>query len=317
VTAVDTAVVTVREDREDDHEWGPLRHPRQAGGLRDVFRQRYLLWLLVRKEAKLRYAGSFIGLLWSYILPLTRFCVYYFIAVGVLGRGAHVPNRALHIFSGMIIMQLFQTSLAGGSKAIIKNRGLLRKVNIPREMFPVASVVVSIYNLVPLYVVMLGGDFFYGWNPDIGALYAAILALAIAIVYGLGLAIILSAANVFVRDTANFVDVVNTVLRWTAPVIYTYSMILPKIEPYPWLHQLYICNPFNAAVMLNNRAFWIPSFPQNPETPNVDPIQAGSAAELPAHLFERGLIILAAGFVFVAVAQLVFSRVEGGFADKL
>jgi ABC-2 type transport system permease protein len=317
VTAVDTRVVTTIDDREDDHEWGPLHHPRQAGGLRDVFRQRYLLWLLVRKEAKLRYQGSFLGLLWSYVLPLTRFCVYYFIAVGVLGRGAHIPNRALHIFSGMIIMQLFQTSLAGGSKAIIKNRGLLRKVNIPREMFPVASVAVSIYNLVPLYVVMIAGDYFYSWHPDLGALYASSLAFAIAVVYGLGLAILLSAINVFVRDTGNAVDVVNTVLRWTAPVIYTYSMILPKIENHPLILQMYICNPFNAAVMLNNRAFWIPSFPQNPDTPNVDPIQAGMARELPAHLFERGLIVLAAGFVFVAVAELVFSRVEGGFADKL
>ena len=85
------------------------------------------------------------------------------------------------------------------------------------------------------------------------------------------------------------------VLRWTAPVIYTYSTIAPELEPYPWLNQLYICNPFNAAVMLNNRAFWIPYAVPDP---NVDPI-SGATQELPAHMFERGFIILAAGFVFV------------------
>ncbi len=48
---------------------GPLQDPRQAGGLRDVFRRRYLLWLLVRKEVKVRYSGSALGLAWSYVKP--------------------------------------------------------------------------------------------------------------------------------------------------------------------------------------------------------------------------------------------------------
>jgi ABC-2 type transport system permease protein len=314
-----TAVTTVRDVQvplDEGHAWGPLRPPRQAGGLREVFRQRYLLWLLVRKETKVRYQASFLGLAWSYVQPITRFCVYYFIAAQLLDRTG-TTNRGLHIFSGMIMMQFFQTALSSGSKAVIKNKSLLRKVNIPREMFPVASIMVSIYNLLPLYVVLIVGDFIYGWHPDAAAAGAAGLAFAIIVVYGLAFAIILSAANVFVRDTSNAVDVVNTVLRWTAPVIYTYSMIRPKFEGHPFIQQLYVCNPFNAAVMLNNRAFWITSFPQDPKTPDIDPITTGAAQELPANLFERGLIILVAGFIFVGVAQLIFSRVEGGFADKL
>jgi ABC-2 type transport system permease protein len=171
--------------------------------------------------------------------------------------------------------------------------------------------------MFPMYVVLVIGDFIGHWHPDIWALYAALLGFAIAVVYGLGFAIILSAANVFIRDTTNIVEVVNTVLRWTAPVIYTYSTIRPKLVMHPWIDQLYICNPFNVAVMMNNRAFWITSFPQNPKTPNVDPIKAGVQAEMPGHLFERGLIVLVAGVVFVFVAQLIFSRVDGRFADKL
>jgi len=188
---------------------------------------------------------------------------------------------------------------------------------MPHEMFPVASVAVSIYNMFPMYVVLVIGDFICGWNPDPMAAVAAVLGFAIAVVWGVGLAIILSAANVFIRDTSNIIDIVNTVLRWTAPVIYSYSAIEPKLADHPWLNQLYICNPFNASVMLNNRAFWITSFPQNPKTPNVDPIEQGAAQELPAHLFERGFIILLAGCVFIGVAQLIFSRFDGRFADKL
>ncbi len=312
-----TAVAQRPDVREDTHEWGPLKSPRQVGGLRDVVKQRYLLWLLVRKDVKLRYSDSFLGMFWSYIQPLTRFCVYYFIAAGLLDRGQSTPNRGLHIFSGMVIMQFFSTALSSGAKAIIKNKSLLRKINIPREMFPVSSVVVSIYNMLPTYVVLLAGCFILGWNPDATAAAAAFLAFVIIVVYGFGFAILLSAANVFVRDTGNVVGVINTLLRWTAPVVYTYSLIKPKLAPYYWLQQLYVTNPFNATVMLNNSAFWIPSFPVDPDHPNVEPVKVGIVEQLPANLFTRSLLMLAAGFVFIALAQMIFRRVEGGFADKL
>jgi ABC-type polysaccharide/polyol phosphate export permease len=118
-----------------------------------------------------------------------------------------------------------------------------------------------------------------------------------------------------VRDVGNFVEIVTTVIRWTAPVIYTYSTIAPKLANHPWLNQIYICNPFNAAVMLDNRAFWITSFPKTQQIPN--PISAGVAREMPSQLFERGVIVFLCGFVFLALTQLVFSRLEGKFADKL
>jgi ABC-2 type transport system permease protein len=225
-----TAVATQRDVRD----MGPLREPRHSRGLRDVFRKRYLLWLLVRKEVKVRYQGSFLGLMWSYIQPLVRFCVYYFIANLIIAH--KTENRALHIFSGMVIMQFFSTCLSAGSKAVVKNKSLVRKINMPREMFPVASVAVSLYNMLPMYIVLIIGDFLLDWHPDTMALFAALLAFGIVVVYGLAMAIILSAANVFVRDTTNMVEIINTVLRWTAPVIYTYSTTAPKLADHPWIH---------------------------------------------------------------------------------
>jgi ABC-2 type transport system permease protein len=304
--------VTTTTEREI-RAMGPLQNPRQKGGLGDVFRQRYLLWLLVRKEVKVRYKGSLIGLGWSYVHPIVRFCVYYYIVNLIIDH--KTPNRALHIFSGMVILQFFSTCLSAGSKAVIKNASLVRKINMPREMFPVASVAVSLYNMFPMYIVLLIGDFICHWHPDKLAAVAAVLGFLIVVVYGLGFALILSAANVFIRDTQNIVDVITTVLRWTAPVIYTYSTIVPKLAGHPWLNEVYISNPFNAAVMLNNRAFWITSYPATHKHPH--PIPLAAHQELPAHLFERSFIILAAGVVFVLLAQLVFTRFEGRFADKL
>ena len=63
----------------------PLASPFSGGGLMDVFRSRYLLKLLVQKELTSRYQGSVLGLLWSYVLPLVRFSMYFFVIGLVLG----------------------------------------------------------------------------------------------------------------------------------------------------------------------------------------------------------------------------------------
>jgi len=74
-----TAVATA----PDRHPLGPLENPGRVGGLRDVFRRRYLLKLFVRKELRVRYQGSALGLAWSYIKPLVRFIMYFYI-IGLL-----------------------------------------------------------------------------------------------------------------------------------------------------------------------------------------------------------------------------------------
>ena len=64
--------VTTAPDR---HPHGPLENPGRVGGLMDVFRRRYLLKLLVRKELRVRYQGSALGLAWSYVKPAVRFAI--------------------------------------------------------------------------------------------------------------------------------------------------------------------------------------------------------------------------------------------------
>jgi ABC-2 type transport system permease protein len=292
---------------------GPLREAGHAGGLRDVIRKRYLLWLLIRKDIKVRYAASVLGIVWSYSHALARFCVYLSIASFIIP--GKTPSRLLHVFSGYIMLQFFSGVLGAGCKSVVKNKSLLRKIYLPREMLPIASVATTFYNVIPMFVMLFIGDALQHWRPDVGALVAAALALGIMAVYGLALAIGLSAVTVFFRDTSNLVDMLSTVLRWTAPVIYTYTVIKPKLMEHPWLNEIYVSNPFNAAVMLNNRAFWIPAF--QPTEKHPDAIAYGVATQMPTHLFERSIIIFASGFVLLFIAQWFFRRVEGRFADKL
>jgi ABC-2 type transport system permease protein len=272
-----------------------------------VFRRRYLLKLLVRKELRVRYQGSPLGLAWSYIKPLVRFVMYAFV-IGLL-ISHKTENRPLHIFSGLIMVSFFTDALSAGSKSVVKNKALVRKINLPREMFPVASIMVSIYHMLPMYVIMFLGCALAGWQPDPMAVVAALMAFVLVVTWGLGTALLLSAWNVYFRDVSNVVDVIQTIVTWTVPMIYPFILVKEKLDgTHEWLYQLYLSSPLCNAVLLNNRAFWTPAS----DTPKLT-----AAEELPSHLFERGLIFIALGLVFVWIAQVVFSRLEGRFAEKI
>lgn len=284
---------------------GPLENPGRVGGLVDVFRRRYLLKLLVRKELRVRYQGSAVGLAWSYVKPAVRFAMYYYV-IGLLITH-NLPNRALHIFSGMIMVAFLTSALTAGAKSVVKNKSLVRKINLPREMFPVASLLVSIYHMVPMYVIALIGCLLSGWRPDGGAFLAALMAAAIVVTWGLALALLLSAWNVYFRDVANVVDVITTIITWTVPMIYPFIIVKDKLaEAHPNLYEAYLASPLCQAVLLNNRAFWIPTLTDEE-----------AQGQLPSHLFERGAVMIALGLFLVWVAQRVFSRLEGRFAERL
>lgn len=294
------------ETADTTHPLGPLREPGQTSGLVDVFRRRYLLKLLVRKELRVRYQGSLIGLGWSYVQPLVRFCVYYFIAGLVVSH--KTPHRALHIFCGLMMVQFFSNCMVAGTKSVIKNKSLVRKINMPREMFPVASVSVSLYHLFPMYVILFIGAFLSGWHPDPLAFLAMVMSVATVALWGLGVALILSSLNVFMRDVSNVVEVISTVLRWTVPMIYPWTAIAGKLARHPVLYDIYLNHPLCSAVILANRAFWIPAF---------DNVHTAAVQQLPADIFLRGGIMLALGFVFLGIAQIVFRHFEGRFAEQL
>nr|MDQ3307573.1 hypothetical protein [Actinomycetota bacterium] len=176
-------------------------------------------------------------------------------------------------------------------------------------MFPVASIMVSVYHLIPMYVIIFFGCLLTGWSPDLGALLAGVMALAVVLTWGLGVALLLSALTVFFRDMANIIDVVQTVITWTVPMIYPFGIIADRFEETnQFVYELYLSSPLCIAVLLNDRAFWVPS---------VDRPQQAMAEELPAYLFQRGLLMIVLGLVFVWIAQAVFARLESRFAEKV
>lgn len=287
-------------DLEPDHPHGPLKQPGASGGLLEVFRRRYLLRLIVRSQLKIRYQGGLVGVAWSYVKPGVRFVMYFWV-IGLL-LGSRLPGRALHIFSALIMLTFFTEAMTNGSRSVVKNSSLVKKINLPREMFPIASLAVSAWHLVPMYLMLIVGCFIGGWHPDMHAALAAGLALAIILTYGIAISLLFAAWNVFYRDVQNFTDVIHTVIMWIVPMIYSWSIVAHRLSPFPL--QVYTWNPLTTAILLNQRAFWWTALSPHDRV-----------GTMPPHLVYRGIVVLLVGFVLVWLAQRVFARMQGRFAE--
>jgi ABC-2 type transport system permease protein len=280
--------------------------PYSNAGLVDVMRRRYLLKLLVQKEIQARYNGSFLGLLWSYVLPLARFCMYFFVIGGILGLHKDVPNFAIHMFCGLAFVHYFTETFTSGTQSILRNKAIVRKMAMPREMFPVASMIVSGIHTVPQIAILLVASLVVGWSPTPTDLAAGLLGFAILTMFGIALALVFSAANVFFRDFVQVVAMLTLFTHWLVPMIYPWKRLADSGFP-DWVKEVYLLNPLAQAVLLLQDCFWLPTFPDGVSTEGY----------MPDHLFTRALATLVVGIVFVWFAQRLFTRIEGRIVERL
>ena len=283
----------------------PLTSPSANGGLVDVFRRRYLLRLLVRKEIQARYSGSFLGLFWSYVQPAVRFAMYFFVIGLILDLRGSMEWFGIHMFAGIVFVHYFTETFGAGTRSIVRNKAIIKKMAMPREMFPVASMLVSAFHIVPGLVILTTACVVVGWTPDVVGLAAGLLGFLIVAIWGTALALLFSAANVFFRDFANIVNTLTVFVTFSAPMIYPYSFVEDR---FGGLAQYYLINPIAEAVLLAQRAFWVGT--------TSDP-EGTVRTELPSNLWELGFVHLGAAILALVVAQIVFGRLQNKFAERL
>ena len=304
--------------QEPFHRSGTQPGGGKAGGfvsaLIDILRHRELLRLLVNRELKQRYKDSSLGFLWTLIRPLVMLAIYY-IAIGqFLSAARNVPEFAIFVFSGLTIWGLFAEIVSSGTVSILSNGGLIKKVYLPREIFPVATIGSALFNFAVQFLVLIVGAILLGgidvnWN----LLYIP-AAIAVVLVYGLALALALSALNVYLRDVQFLVEVGIQIFFWLSPIVYAWAFVVESVPG--WVAQLYLLNPMTNAVLAFQRAIWS----AGSQTVNLGtedaPILVGPQP-WPGHMELRLLLIFLVGVVLVWIAHRIFRRLEGNFAQEI
>ncbi|WP_372594278.1 ABC transporter permease [Actinotalea sp.] len=274
--------------------------------VRDIWAHRELLDLLVRREIKARYKDSILGFFWSLAKPLALLLVYY-VAIGkflgaerVPGREGGIPEFAIFIFTGLTAWQLFSDIILGGTGSIVANAGLIKKVYVPREVFPLSVLGSSLFNFTIQLGILVTATVVSGAFP-LGQRWLYLpLALAVLIVFASALALLLSAVNVYLRDVQYLVEIVIMILFWGSPIVYSWGLVHTRLEG-SLLDTLYLMNPMTLVVVAFQRVFWV----------------GGDGEATPDSLTIRLLVTLGISMLLLWVSQRIFARLQSNFAQEL
>lgn len=274
--------------------------------LSEIWAHRELLGLLVRREVKARYKGSSLGIVWSLGRPILQLLIYYFAIGQILGAARMTPDFAVFVFIGLTMWGLITEILSGSTTSLLANSGLVKKVYLPREIFPLSAVGGALFNFAVQFVVLLVAvAVISGFPADARLLYVPVSILA-AILFSVAVGLILAAANVYLRDTQHLVEIALILLFWASPIVYSFTFVHNALQG-NWLEQLYLLNPITIVIMGMQKGLW-----------EAGTTATGDLAQYwPPDLELRLLLTLGGSVVLLWLGQRIFSRLQGNFAQEL
>jgi ABC-2 type transport system permease protein len=282
--------------------------------LREIWLSRELLIYLVRTEIKVKYKNSALGLIWSMVSPAMTLAIYFFVFQIVLGN--HTPNFVIFLFAGLLLWNLFSLGVLTGTGVVVNNAGIVKKVSFPREILSLAAVgsacVFFFFQAIVMVLFMIA----LHHGPDWSYLPVLVLALITGIVLASALAVLLSAVNVYLRDTQHLIEVVLTAWFWACPIVYLYQQqIGARLGPSgrTWI---YFLNPMVPLILSFQRCIYADVVAHNVVN-NVKMTYLVLPDKGMLWYVGLDLAVLALAIILFFIALATFGRLEGNFAEEL
>ena len=201
-----------------------------------LHKYKFLLKQLIKRDFKIKYRGSMLGMVWSVLNPLLNMLVLSAVFSHVFHQ---VENYMLYILSGITIFTFFNEATQLGLMSIVNNFNLFGKVKIPRTVFPISKVFSSSISFIISIFVFLVLSWFSGLKPTIFYLFIPVMVLLL-ILFTTGMAFLLSTLEVFFRDTQHLYSVVCTIWMYSTPVLYPFEDTIPiNLQPIFRLNPMY------------------------------------------------------------------------------
>jgi ABC-type polysaccharide/polyol phosphate export permease len=194
---------------------------------KELFRYRNLLQKLVARDLRVRYKNSVLGILWSWLNPLFMMVVYtvVFIFMRRTDNGV-VPSREFPVFilCALLPWNFFSGAVLGSISSIVSNAPLVKKVYFAREILPLSVVLSNLVNFGISLMILVPMLLVFRIRLTLWVLVLPVI-IAIQVCLITGIALILSALNVFYRDTRAIMDVVMMAWFFVTPIIYPIDIL--------------------------------------------------------------------------------------------
>jgi ABC-type polysaccharide/polyol phosphate export permease len=191
----------------------------------EIFRYRDLVRALVARDLKVRYRRSTLGFFWTMLQPLLMMLVLRTVFSTMFRVGAGVMlNYPVYALAGILFWNFFSQSIVTSMNSLRGNAQLLQKLPVPKAVFPLATVLSGVLNLlfalVPLFLILV-----WTHHPLTPALFFLPISITLAALFTLGAGLLLSPLAVFFSDTVELIGVLLTLLFYLTPVFYPKSIV--------------------------------------------------------------------------------------------
>lgn len=178
---------------------------------------RFLLRELVKKDIKLKYRRSYLGIFWTLLEPILTTIVLAFVFGKIRGvRDDHFP---VYILTGRLLYGFYSNSTKSAMKSIRSNSAMIKKVYIPKYIYPFSTVLSNYVIFLISLVVLLGALIIFRIMPTIYILWS-IVPLLLILVLAIGSGMILATLAVFFRDLEYLWGVALMIIMYTCAIFY-------------------------------------------------------------------------------------------------
>lgn len=254
--------------------------------IKELYQYREFLKTNVKKDIRGKYKGSFLGVLWSFINPLLMTLVYAIVFPFILKNSQ--DHYTTFIVIAILPWNWFTTVISQGTFCIVGNADIIKKVYFPREILPLSTATSGLVNYlisVPIILLfLLVSGIGFSWN----ILWLPLIAIT-QYILTIGIILITSAINVYIRDAEYIINFFVTMLFYATPVLYATSLFPEK---YRWI--LYL-NPLTTIINSYRNIFYYQTMPD----------------------FNYLLPVLGISILLMLIGILIFRKLKKGFAEEV
>lgn len=255
--------------------------------IKEVYRYRQMVFSLVKRDLQGRYKGSILGFLWTFINPLLQLAVYTMVFSVIMK--SEIEKYYLFLFVALVPWIFFSTSLTGGSSSVLSSAEMVKKIYFPREILPISYVTSAFVNMMLCFIVIFAVLIVTGYGCNVIALLFLPIIMIVEYILALGFALLSSALTVYFRDLTYILNILVMAWQFLTPVMYSPAQVPEKL---------------------------LPIWKMNPLTPIIDAYRDVLYYKTIPNISTMTSAVLV-GVTMLVVGELVFIRLQKGFAEEL
>jgi len=200
-------------------------------------RYRFLFEELVKRDFQKKFKGTVLGAVWSILSPLLTLTVMRLVFTNFFGR--NTEHYTTYLFAGNLVFSYFKESTSTGMNALVANKAIITKINIPKYMFLLSSNVSALLNflltMILFFVFAAVDGITFSWN-----FFMLLYPTFWLVIFNLGIGLILSAFYVFFKDTSYLYNVFTMLLMYMSAIFYTVDSFSEQMQRLFLLNPMYV-----------------------------------------------------------------------------